>query len=101
MDVIPKIKNTCGEIKLKTVTNNIADILPEVTVYDKIVKLCKKSNITINELAKKSGVNYHTLNSYKNRVYDYRPVTLHKIAAFFGMMYDILYALICQKSVIG
>ena len=88
MNATPKNQNSvCGDIK--TVTYNPRDDLPEDTVYEKVIKLCAQNNLTIKELAGKAGVKYNTLRGYKNRVKDYCPITLHKIAAVFG--YDVRY----------
>ena len=98
MDALPKFKNTsCGDIK--TIEYCAADQLPEDTVYNKIIKLCVKNNININELAGRADVKYHTICNYKNIVTDYNPVTLHKIASVFGN--DIRYFIDFDMSKIG
>lgn len=98
MDATPKNQNSaCGDIK--TIAYNPADDLPEDTVYEKIVKLCTQNNLNIKELAKKAGVKYHTLHGYKNRVTEYCPITLHKVAAVFG--HDVRYFIDFDISKLG
>ena len=99
MDAIPKIKNTCGDIKIKTYIDNLTDRLPTDTVYNKLVKLCVQNNYTIKDVSKRAEVKYHTLNGYKNRVSDYCPVTLHKVAAIFGL--DVRYFIDFDMSKLG
>jgi hypothetical protein len=63
MDVLQKFKNeSCGDIK--NIEYHSSDFLPEDTVYNKIVKLSVKNEVSLNKLARRFRVKYLTI--YKN-----------------------------------